>query len=1043
MKSTEAIQTHCQFEFSSAFTREFDCMMKMYDETYDTLSKVLSSSTVDMKDEYGVCNNNYKFRYIKPENIASYVSYLMKALSKQLISYNISDMEKFSVQSVKNFMIENKCVPIENSSIYGLYRYTSDTMTLKDLVILCENDVYHTSVCSKYDMTQRKSSMKKDWEIFTGMHFSTNIKKMVSSIPKLMGSTDYCSLDQFVRDAIRTYVESFILFSIMMNAITLSNMTLYCVPKSTYNMNLIDQPKKVESNSLMYDGDSEDTFQETVDVTENKPIYCVFVQGDEFVSHMIQKFTKCKYSHAIIAFDENLEDAYGYDTWFHKDVETGNRTGFHKEDLKSKTYENLNMTVFSAYVSNDNYKKLKDYVESFKNTKTSKVYDYGIILNSLLGIDKKPTKSEFKQVCSSFVDAILKQIGVDVSGKNIPSPKDLVDGIVSKPTEFVDVYDGNCWDYAASKIKKVLSSFATKKKSHAIGDVVTECCLLKTNNMVFNNKIPFNINMRNIVLEDMHPQFKDTRTAIHFITKDSRSPISQLLIKYASNDPKVHYVDPMLIVNLFGHYRDPFCAQKDAYAKHHEMDFHTDVNWLDKIAYGNNYLNGNYRVDGVGNHHMDPIRNSLDTLYRMYGDCDLVESKELADHIIKVSALMKGIIQAYAEFHIQNWEMVRDILAVLGEIMTRCMIKLYNNHMTIFVASDNMDDVDVPGYLYTESFVMEAESTQPSVQVTDQNGDNKQQTIAQKVKMKLSQLFHKFVAWVQNVLVKAPFKFNENHKRETEWVKNNAKLNDDIITALDDHSFTASTTNFPHYKIPANELIKHPGVLTEVVKNTLADMDKDVSDGNKVASALTLKKQIYPTELAKKIESLRDKPDANQERIWVTNYVLYGNPDHQYVDHNTRPLTSEEFKALRDDLLHCGDLMSKVEEIEKDLSNALDFCEKECKNLEAKQNSNIDNTDGNNNTNENVDKKLTFMNNMQSALKDISNSYHVAVTNLITTKFYPTSYALYRDIVTAYQQQKKSNNLNTIENPKPAEANQSEATAQNVATNTGEVTNNG
>ena len=86
---------------------------------------------------------------------------------------------------------------------------------------------------------------------------------------------------------------------------------------------------------------------------------------------------------------------------------------------------------------------------------------------------------------------------------------------------------------------------------------------------------------------------------------------------------------------------------------------------------------------------------------------------------------------------------------------------------------------------------------------------------------------------------------------------------------------------------------------------------------------------------------------------------------------------------------------------------------------------------------------------MQSALKDISNSYHVAVTNLITTKFYPTSYALYRDIVTAYQQQKKSNNLNTIENPKPAENGQAQAAksevpvAQNVATNTGEVTSNG
>ena len=809
MISVVETKQHCQFEFTSSFNREFDCMMKLYDETYATLSKVVSSSTVDIPNEYGVCNNNYKFRYIKPENIASYISYLMKALKKDLISPNYDDLEKFSVQSVKNFMKENECVPIENSSIYGLYRYTSDTMTLKDLTILCENDVYHTSVCSKFDMTQRKSSMKQDWNTIVNMHFSTNIKKMVNSIPTLMKSTDYCEMDMYVRDAIRTYVESFILFSIMMNAITLSNMTLYCVPKSTYDMNLIDKPNKVEENSLLEKGDMEDTF-----------------------------------------------------------VENG---------------------------------------------------------------DKKP-------------------------------------------------------------------------ESHKFNEYFTECCLLKTNTMMFNNKIPFNINMRNIVLQDTHPQFKDTRSAIHFITKDSRSPISQLLIKYSSNDPACIYTDPMTIVNMFTHFRDPMCANKDAYAKHHEMDFHTDPNWLDKIAYGNNYLNGNYRDDGMGNHHMDPIRNTLDTLYRMYGDCSLVESKDLADHIIKVSSLMKGVINAYSEFRIENWEMVRDILAVLGEIMTRCMIKLYNNHMTIFVATDNMDDVDIPGYLYTESFVMEAESTKPRIDVTDSNGENKQQTTVQKVKTTLSQLFHKFVTWVHNVLEKAPFKFIDAHKMEKDWIDKNKELNKEIIQALGNKTFTATTTNFPHYKIPANDLIKKN--VSEVVKERITSLN---AEGNQNYTIKPLRPEVYPDKLNSKFpnDGSRQIP-VEQERTWVTNYILYSDPDREYVDHNPQPLTDKQFSELINNITGTFKLMSdNVANIEKDFGNALDICEKEIKSLESK-NTTQTGENGEQTTDPSVDKKLNAMKTLKDELMSMSSSYHTAMNNIITSKFYATSYTLYRDIVTAYQQQKKA-----------------------------------
>ena len=111
--------------------------------------------------------------------------------------------------------------------------------------------------------------------------------------------------------------------------------------------------------------------------------------------------------------------------------------------------------------------------------------------------------------------------------------------------------------------------------------------------------------------------------------------------------------------------------------------------------------------------------------------------------------------------------MVRDILAVLGEIMTRSMIKLYDSQMSI-IASDNMDDVDAPGYMYTESFkefeiddfdsfVMEASNNKPDKPSVS---SGKAKTFGEHVKKIIEwikKMINKFIAWVQNTLSKIGF----------------------------------------------------------------------------------------------------------------------------------------------------------------------------------------------------------------------------------------------------------------------------------------------
>ena len=84
-------------------------------------------------------------------------------------------------------------------------------------------------------------------------------------------------------------------------------------------------------------------------------------------------------------------------------------------------------------------------------------------------------------------------------------------------------------------------------------------------------------------------------------------------------------------------------------------------------------------------------------------------NEEVANHIIGVGNVMLGIISAYSRNDIADYQMAKDVLTVLGEIITRCILKLYHNNTRVVDNSDSMMDTMAPGYMYVESFVMEAD----------------------------------------------------------------------------------------------------------------------------------------------------------------------------------------------------------------------------------------------------------------------------------------------------------------------------------------------
>ena len=579
----------------------------------------------------------------------------------------------------------------------------------------------------------------------------------------------------------------------------------------------------------------------------------------------------------------------------------------------------------------------------------------------------------------------------------------------------------------------VQEGFYTKETdtttSLSFANVVTECCtMLKTNDMMIRSKIPFNCNMRDVVLQDMTPDFADTRAAIHFLMKDTRSPIAMLVNKYCTSNTNSNGCCNMIVDMFMNHYNEfsgfsPTQFDKknsqmippNAYESYCKVA-HTNVNWLDTIAYGNNYLDGNHRRDTVGNNHVHPIENTLSMLYRIYGGCDLQTNEELADNIIKVSCTMNNIINEYPEGFIDNYAMVKDILCVFGEIMTRNMLRLYYNNTRVYDYSDDMPDAMTEPFL--ESFIMEADentatnntnnqnqSTRPGVTFQNAKGQTNM-TGAQKGLFDIGAIIRKFVLWVQNSMAKLSGNFKERHKKEIEWVNKNEETNRRIAAAIQNKLFNPVLSNFPKYKILAKDLIDQVNIDT-VVKKYL--------DSNETIDETTVIKEMLPSNAPTLVLDVvvtgvkgNDKKSANA----IKNYILTGTAEEPQKING--PLTSEIWNDIIENIKGAQTL---IDAIVKKYSDDLN---KASKDIEAKQKEaqSLQKQEGKEEEGKQKLERATIMFNIVT--KKIAAQFQTETLNTIIRDFYGVSYSMYRDIVAGYQQQSKngqlSNNTNATNN---------------------------
>lgn len=174
-----------------------------------------------------------------------------------------------------------------------------------------------------------------------------------------------------------------------------------------------------------------------------KKIYLVFSNTGTILSKCINYYTKDKYVHVSLSFDDTFEKMYSFGRIFPSNPFIG---GLVKENLRDgvyKKFQNSQCVIYKIEVTNKQYLLLRNELNLF--LQDQKKYRYSLL--GLIGVViNKPIKRNNRYFCSEFISHLLIKSEIYDSDK-IPSlikPSDLLN---INDKEFV--YEGLTYNYKA------------------------------------------------------------------------------------------------------------------------------------------------------------------------------------------------------------------------------------------------------------------------------------------------------------------------------------------------------------------------------------------------------------------------------------------------------------------------------------------------------------------------------------------------------------------------------------------------------------------
>lgn len=170
-----------------------------------------------------------------------------------------------------------------------------------------------------------------------------------------------------------------------------------------------------------------------------KKIYIVLTHTGTLLSRIIKYYTKDEFSHSSLALDFDLNEMYSFGRLNPYNPFWG---GFVHERINRGTFKRFyktETTVYSMFVTDEQYKKLQDLINFFENTKDK--YKFNVIGLFAAGFHQK-IGSEHSFYCAEFVKYLLDEAGIETNLPEVIKPEDFK--FLSGVTE---VYSGKLKDY--------------------------------------------------------------------------------------------------------------------------------------------------------------------------------------------------------------------------------------------------------------------------------------------------------------------------------------------------------------------------------------------------------------------------------------------------------------------------------------------------------------------------------------------------------------------------------------------------------------------
>ena len=135
-----------------------------------------------------------------------------------------------------------------------------------------------------------------------------------------------------------------------------------------------------------------------------KRIYIMLSKSNTVLATCIRKISRTEFSHSSLALDDNLSEMYSFARVKDNNPFVGRFIPEYLDKGILKKYEHIGCLVFMKEVTDEEYSKIVEYIDSIKMS--DKEYKFNILGLICCGLNK-PYERKHKLCCSQFVSKAI------------------------------------------------------------------------------------------------------------------------------------------------------------------------------------------------------------------------------------------------------------------------------------------------------------------------------------------------------------------------------------------------------------------------------------------------------------------------------------------------------------------------------------------------------------------------------------------------------------------------------------------------------------